>query len=404
MSQWITYIIDNLAYIAIPFISGLVGWGTNVLALKMTFYPLEYIGIRPFGWQGIVPSKAKKMATTSVDLMADKLINVKEVFSKLDPDKISDLLSDGTEKLSVKIVNEVMTAQAARAWVLLPKSVKEKIYAEIKAEIPRVTSEFMADIKEDIRDLLDLKALAVDVLVNDKALINRIFLEVGKKEFKFIERSGFYFGFLFGIIQMIIFVYYDPWWMLPVAGIFVGYMTNYLALKMIFRPVKSYNILGYKLQGLFFKRQKEVAEAYSKIVTDKILTIENLFDFIMRGADTTKITALIYKHIGGMIDRIGESYKNLVHIIGEKRLSVVKNITVYRFKEEILTEIPAIYKYSEKAINLNKTMCEKMTALSAPEFEGFLHPVFQEDELKLILVGAFLGGLAGLAQYFIMFY
>ena len=78
--------------------SGLVGYGTNWLALKMTFYPLEFVGIelvrikdQPlglFGSQGIIPTKAAKMAGDATDLMTTKLINVKQVFSRLEPEKV----------------------------------------------------------------------------------------------------------------------------------------------------------------------------------------------------------------------------------------------------------------------------------------------------------------------------
>ena len=52
----------------IPVASAIVGWATNWVALKMTFYPLEFRGIPPWlGWQGIIPSKAGKMAGIFVD-------------------------------------------------------------------------------------------------------------------------------------------------------------------------------------------------------------------------------------------------------------------------------------------------------------------------------------------------
>ena len=58
-------------YISIPFISGFIGYITKVIAIQMMFAPLEFKGIRifgtPLGWQGIVPRKAEKMATTAVD-------------------------------------------------------------------------------------------------------------------------------------------------------------------------------------------------------------------------------------------------------------------------------------------------------------------------------------------------
>ncbi len=53
---------DFAAY-GIPVVSALVGWGTNVLALHMTFEPIEPWGRPPwFGWQGIIPANAVRMA------------------------------------------------------------------------------------------------------------------------------------------------------------------------------------------------------------------------------------------------------------------------------------------------------------------------------------------------------
>ena len=49
----------------------------------------------------------------------------------------------------------------------------------------------------------------------------------------------------------------------------------------------------------------------------------------------------------------------------------------------------------ESTINPERDMREKMAELPPDEFEGVLHPVFQEDELTLILVGAFLGLVVG---------
>ena len=60
--------------------------------------------------------------------------------------------------------------------------------------------------------------------------------------------------------------------------------------------------------------------------------------------------------------------------------------------------LPLVYAYSDQALDLETTLREKMQQLSGEEFEGVLHPVFQEDELTLILVGAFLGLLAGFGQ------
>ncbi|HAV4735946.1 TPA: DUF445 domain-containing protein, partial [Acinetobacter baumannii] len=77
-------------YVSIPFMSGLIGYVTKVIAIQMMFSPLEFKGIKPFfGWQGIVPRKAEKMATTAVELMTAKLIKPEEIFARLDPKRIA---------------------------------------------------------------------------------------------------------------------------------------------------------------------------------------------------------------------------------------------------------------------------------------------------------------------------
>jgi len=63
--MWEAFVADFKAdmwlYLSIPFISGFIGWITKVVAVRMMFSPIEFVGIKPYlGWQGIVPRKAEK--------------------------------------------------------------------------------------------------------------------------------------------------------------------------------------------------------------------------------------------------------------------------------------------------------------------------------------------------------
>lgn len=71
--------------------------------------------------------------------------------------------------------------------------------------------------------------------------------------------------------------------------------------------------------------------------------------------------------------------------------------------QELPMNIRHVFGYAENALDLEHIFREKMQGLSPLEFESFLRPVFKEDETTLIIVGAILGGLAGLVQYFIFF-
>jgi len=403
--ELIEFVSANWNYAIIPLISAFVGWITNVLALRMTFYPLEFKGIPPyFGWQGIIPSKAASMAGKAVDLITKNLVKMEDQFAQIDPARVVEEMAPELDRVSKKIINEVMETQAQTLWSTLPSSFKEQLYETVAEDLPQTVEELMAEIKENINELFDLRGMVIATLLRDKRLLNEMFLKCGEKEFKFIERSGGYFGFLFGLIQMVLWYFYQPWWLLPLAGVFVGYATNWLALRLIFSPQNPWRLGPWKLQGLFIKRQPEVSVEYAHIVADKILTSPKIFDSIFFGKNSSKVADLIQVHVTKIVDLAAGSSKELIQLFtGQKKYQIIKNIAFSSFMEDLRVTINGVFNYAEEALDLENTLCNKMKSLAPDEFSGFLRPVFQEDEWKLIAVGAFLGGLAGLLQYYFFF-
>jgi uncharacterized membrane protein YheB (UPF0754 family) len=72
--------------------------------------------------------------------------------------------------------------------------------------------------------------------------------ECGKKELEFVVNSGLYFGTFLGVLQMLVWVVWDPWWSLALGGAVVGYLTNFFAIKSIFEPVQPVKIGPWKFQ------------------------------------------------------------------------------------------------------------------------------------------------------------
>ncbi|MDW7691916.1 hypothetical protein R9C00_15765 [Flammeovirgaceae bacterium SG7u.111] len=397
--------VGLLQYMTIPLVSGLVGWWTNVMAVKMTFYPIEFVGIRPYlGWQGIIPSKAKKMGGKAVDLLSQKLLSMEVEFERIDPIRVSEEMKPALEDMSKKIIDEVMVAQIPDLWEKAPQGMRDAIYETVAKEMPHLIQQIMDDMKNNIDQLIDLKTLTVNTLSKDKELVNQIFFECGRKEFRFIEKSGFYFGALFGLVQMIVFYFYSPWWMLPLFGVLVGYATNWLALKLIFEPTQPRKFGPVVVQGLFLKRQQEVAGEYANIIATKLLTSEAIFEYMVRGPGSKNLAELVKNHVDHVVDKIAGNARNLIDLVsGPEKMEVIKSIVFFRFRQELPISIRSIFKYAEDALNIRAVLSERMIALSPEEFESFLRPAFQEDELTLILVGALLGCLAGFAQYFIFF-
>lgn len=404
ISLIIEFITTWWQYLIIPFIAGIVGWITNVIAIKMTFYPIEYFGIFPFGWQGIIPSKARVMAGKSVDLLTTSLISVEERMNQIDAEEIAAQLQPVLEQMSIEIINEAMQKNMPIHWAAMGKRFRQKIYDNTIAEMPHAVEAMINEIKANIDDLLDIKKMVVETLVNNKALLNEMFLRCGREEFKFIERSGLYFGFLFGIVQMMVVIFYNPWWMLPVGGLLVGYLTNWLALKLIFEPKEPKRILWFTVQGLFIKRQPEVSEEYAQLVSRHIITSPKLYRAIIQGAGTDKLIDITYDQISDSVDKAVGINRSLIELTaGTKRYQAIKEIAFRRVREVLPGKIKLTFRYTERALDIENTIRDRMRSLPPDEFEGVLRPAYQQDEWKLILTGAILGGLAGLAQMSFIF-
>ncbi|MCG9875995.1 MAG: DUF445 family protein [Leptospiraceae bacterium] len=399
-------IIDLIPLLAMPFTYGFVGWITNWLALKMTFYPLKFWGIPPYlGWQGIIPRKAQKMAIKAVEVITAKLMNVEDVFARIDPKKfennlfplLHDSIRESTEIFGRSINFEI--------WNSLPKILHEEIEYKVERASRATIRTVILKLRTQINSYLDVKGIVLKCLTGDNVgLIVDVFQTVGKPEFKFIERSGFYFGFLLGMVQLIFWILYPLSWSIPLQGIIVGFLTNYLAIHMIFRPLIPKVYFGiFPYQGLFLKRQREVSFQYSKIVADKILTPNHILQDILHGEKSHEFLSLIETVVHAQIDRLTLLARPLFFTTGKmNKYNLLKKELSNRMLESIINSLKEIEPFLEEALDLESTMAEKMSQLPAREFEVILRSAFQEDEMLLIIVGAILGAFVGLGQLFFL--
>ena len=391
-------------YVSIPFISGLIGYVTKVVAIEMMFSPLEFVGIKPFfGWQGIVPRKAVKMATISVELMTTRLIRAEEIFARLDPVRIAREIEAPMTAAAEDIVREVAYQYKPGLWEAMPEFARQRIIKKVQAEAPAVVEAVMREVQSDVNRYFDIKHMVISNLLKDKRMLNDIFKKVGRQEFRFFSNAGFYFGFGIGLIQMICWLVWHQSWMLPAFGGFVGFFSDWAALQMMFRPLEPQKYLGITFQGLFLRRQKEVAGDYAALISKQLLTSANMMEELFRGPLSDRILDLIQRNVRQLIDdQAGMVRPLVVYAVGSRQYIEMKA----HVAEKIMARLPETMKhvesYAEDAMDIRNTLVDRMQRLTATEFEGMLRPAFKEDEWSLIAVGAALGFLVGEMQVHFM--
>lgn len=393
-----------MVYLSLPVASAIIGYVTKVVAIQMMFHPIEFIGIRPWlGWQGIVPRKAEKMAGMAVTTLTSRLISVSEVFNRLDPLRVAAEIEKPLMVAMDRIVQDVAERYGPGLWLTLPEFIKQRINQRVKADVPQIVDRIMKEIRDNIDDVFDLKAMVVNNLVRDKHLLNSIFWRTGRQEFKFFGTAGFYFGLALGVVQMVTWVFFKEPWILPAFGLIVGLTSDWLALQLLFRPLRPRRVFGLQVQGLFLARQKEVAEEYGALIADQLLTPQKLLEGILSGPLSVRLMEVIQRHVKQAVDEQAGMAKPIVAMaVGSRKYVEIKQLIA----DAILKELPQTVRhatgYAEDAMDIRNTLITKLKALSSEEFEDMLRPVFKEDEWILIAVGAALGFLVGELQVFVM--
>ena len=396
---------EFIKYASIPVVAGIVGWITNWVAIKLSFYPLEFVGVRPvFGWQGIIPSKARKMAEICVDSTLSRIGTVSEIIDQMDPRTIGSHILETLGPRVAELVDEIMLKRHPTLWQNLPKQMKQLVYDRVSAELPDTVDGLVQEIGPKIETLFDLKLMVVDHLERDKHLLNRIFLECGMSEFRFIIKSGIWFGMLFGLPQLLLWVLFPNPWILPVCGFLVGWATNWLALNMIFRPVEEKRILGLRIQGLFLKRQDEVSETFCQIITEDILTVSEISKAMLRGPNGDRTRRIIQRHFENLVDDATGLIKPFTQVaLGPDKFAELKKDTGLKAIDLSYETLSDPIFNQQRADVVRDIMSSRMKQLPSKDFQDLLRPCFQEDEWKLILIGGALGAMAGMSQLVYVF-
>lgn len=188
---------------------------------------------------------------------------------------------------------------------------------------------------------------------------------------------------------------------IPFIASFVGYITNFLAMKLLFRPRNPINILGYKLQGLLPKRRLEFIEAIAGAVEKNMLNVKDFTALIEKVDLKSEIRKIIDKYIDEKIIT-STSQRSIIGRVYNSILTRFKN----RIKERLTNEIndnvaniiSSFVSKLETDFNIKEIIIERMKKFDMDTLERIVFS-FSGTEMNFIIYsGAVLGFFIGLIQ------
>ena len=396
----------STAVLLIPVIAGLVGWFTNWVAVRMTLYPVEFKGVGPIGWQGVVPANVEKLSQNFSRLISEDLLDLQQVFQSIGKD--DEELERAVARVHQRALKEFSEEIAPDKWARARDKLREYISPLIEKNSRTVVHDIFDELKVKAPEYIDVEKSVQDAMVDDRGLLSHVMLEVAEPEFRFIERSGWWFGLLFGLGQMWVWIAFPHQWILPVAGFLVGFVTNWLALHLIFEPREPVKLGPFVIQGLFVKRQVDASRAFSGVIADRILTTENLKAELRQGDAREKITGIVERYVHDSLS----AYENdpmVLMLTDKERLAQTREEVIERIRKADLDDEEGpmgqdtVNLMRKQSARMHDHILDNLHSLDADQFCGILRPVFQADEWKLMVAGGALGFGAGVLQAVFLF-
>ena len=412
--------VDWLAFATIPLFTGVVGWLINWSGLVMLFSPVRFHGVRVpgmrelasvlprkvqevpgvlqggVGWQGIVPARAAKMGSIAVDKAIAKLGNPADFYQQLEPDKIAEHIVAVFRPEIPDLVDEVMRREDPQLWRDLPAPVREAVAQRVQAQLPSVVGRVTTEIGVHIDQLLDPKIMVIDHFTANPSLVVRIFRDFGQRELDLMVRFGFVFGFLLGVPVALADSIFHLWWLLPLLGVVVGWITNALGMWLIFEPTEPKRILGVRWHGLFLRRQEQAAEVYAQIIADDVITLERIGDFLLDGPRGDRTRQMLATALRPAIDQAAGPARGAVRVaLGGRRFDSIRDSVATEAVGRTLTPFKDREFSRQQADKIRTLVAQRTKELPPRDFVDMMRSAIREDEWMLYAHGAVMGAAGG---------
>jgi uncharacterized membrane protein YheB (UPF0754 family) len=408
----------------VPILAGITGYVINWTGVWMLYRPVEFHGIPipglkriaprlprkirelpgvmrgGLGWQGIIPSRAAKMGTIAVDKQISSVGTPAELYEKFGPDAITEHIVQSSQDEIRDVVERVLEREHPELWRDLPPRVRETLHARVREEMPGVADEVTEAIRQNIDELLDVEMMVIRRLEDRRELTNKLFHEVGAKEFRFIIRFGFVFAFVASLPVIPLLILIPEWWVLPLAEGVIGYLTNWLGILLIYEPEEPKKIGPFTLQGLFAKRQHDAAKAYGEVISEEIITLRNIAEALLNGPSGDRTREVVERAVRPAVDRaVGAARPAVVAAIGSDEYEAVRESLAAEAVDPTIEPLkdPDFSRRRSEAIR--RLFTDRMRDMKPGEFIESLRSATRQDEWILVAHGFLFGIAGGLLHY-----
>ncbi len=190
---------------------------------------------------------------------------------------------------------------------------------------------------------------------------------------------------------------------LPLIAALTGWITNFIAVKMLFHPKEKVRILFFDIQGIFPKRKEKLAEKLGKVVSSELFSVEDLKNIV---TDSSNIRHF-QDEIGNRIDvflnqKLAASMPMLAMFINDSIKEKIKQTLLDEFNNSIPEILKSLSEKIDNTVDIEKIVYQKVVNFSSDKLEEMLYSIMKKEFRFIEILGGVLGFIIGLIQLAIL--
>lgn len=184
----------------------------------------------------------------------------------------------------------------------------------------------------------------------------------------------------------------------PLIGAGIGWLTNRLAIQMLFRPRKPVRLFGYNVQGLIPRRQGELAIRVAEIVETELFTQHLIHNEIQKIDLQPHLDQLATDFVW---DRLAPKLRQIPlfgNMVNDRLLYTLTKIALESLSSETGPLLEKVSLQVEKQIAVRRIVEEKMNAFDLDQLEAIVRKLAHKEFQRIEILGAVIGLVVGSVQ------
>ena len=192
--------------------------------------------------------------------------------------------------------------------------------------------------------------------------------------------------------------------LIPIISALIGWLTNWVAVKMLFRPLQPVRFLGMTFQGLVPRRQRDLAEKIGETVESNLISHRDIEKILQSDETRREVAALIEDQIDRFLAQQFASIPMLGAFLQGSVRDEIRLILVRQFQSAVPESLDKLMSKVEANLNFREIVRDKIIEFDLGKLETIIYGISSRELRAIEYLGEVLGFLIGLIQVLMIQY